>query len=206
VFVVPAFTIRSRAVTLPKGTFDYGLITSANAIGGLSHLPKAKKWIAIGSTTARAIKRSFEMRPIVLKNSHSEGVVQFFAALPPSKIFFPRSTRADAAVVKKLRRFGHKVHLLHTYDTKLESIRLPLLKNLRDRRIDSVFVTSPSSFESVKRSLTRAEVLNWKVKWIAIGPTTAKAMKKFGLKVHVAKQPSLAAMVKTLMSLFTKHS
>lgn len=199
-----ATAITGRKIRVPKSVYDYVLVTSANALLSIRDLPKTKKWVAIGAATRKALRVPGRIEVIALP--HSAGVLAYFRKQKRGRIFFPRSNLGDPRLVTGLRKMGHRVYCRHSYETKILDLQAALRPIYKNQSVDAVFVTSPSAFLAVKKALSPRELRSWRVRWVAIGPTTAKILREAGLKVIAAPSPSLTAMKKTLSSGFTKRS
>lgn len=200
----PAFEIKPLASSFPKKTFDYVLVTSQNALRFARRLPNGKRWVFIGDASRKAVGEVSQ--PRVLSERNSSGILSFFAGQARGSLFFPRSRLGDPELVRSLRRLGFRITVRHTYETKIVDLRAKLRQVLSQAPLDSVFVTSPSSFVGIRRALKIEELRKYNWIWVAIGPTTAASLKKFKLDVKVSRQPALNSMMKTLKSAFTKRS
>ncbi|MDB5037911.1 MAG: uroporphyrinogen synthase, partial [Bacteriovoracaceae bacterium] len=194
VFVIPAIKIQPKKFRIPKKIFDYVLVTSANALRESRRRPKTKRWVAVGEATAASLGKVGKIS--VLNESNSDGVLKFFSKAERGSIFFPRSSLGDTTVVQKLRAKGFKVSVCHSYETKVLNIRAKVLGALRNARMDVFFVTSPSIFSSLRKSFSIRELKGLEVKWVAIGPTTARELRKFGMASYVAQKPTMESMLK----------
>jgi uroporphyrinogen-III synthase len=197
--LIPAIKVRPTKWTIPQTPFDYVLVSSPRALMGCRDWPMAKKYVAIGRSTAESIKKCpFPIE--VLKNSSSSGILHFFKRKNSARIFFPRSKRANPEIVRQLRSWGHKVCVRHSYQTDL----MPLAK------YDAVFfngvshvfmISSPSCFQALERSFGIARLRKMSFVWVAIGKTSAHYLNQRLKKMPiVAQQPNWQGMLKALLT------
>lgn len=190
---------------IPKTSFDYLLLTSARSIWALKRLPKAARIVVIGPKTAQSLPGPHRKKCLVVRKSNREGVVELFKKLPKGKMFFPRSALADSYLPRHLRRLGFQVSVRKVYTMELTLRRAPFLKAVDSgtRHNGVVFggLTSISSVKALRRVLSLKELRQLPVRWIAIGSTTSKVLKRLRWPHVVSPRPSLEAMVETARKL-----
>jgi uroporphyrinogen-III synthase len=194
VFSCPGIKTYKLKYSIPKKTYDFCLITSANTFRFLKKIPHANTYVYIGKQTA---KSAVAQKGAVLTNSNSEQILKFFKKknCKGKSLIFPRSALGDPKLVRGLRKLGLKVSVRHIYGTRVLKLTTPLKKLHAKHKIGAHFVTSPSIVKAAVRAMRG---IDWQGKWVAIGPTTARALREAGIRPLVASQASLQAMKKTL--------
>lgn len=200
---IPAIRSKKRSFSIPKSSFDYLLVSSQNVARFHKKFPSFNQCVCVGQKTKQALAENIKKDSISLKESNRDGILKFFRQKKPGRIFYPRSALSDQELIQKLRSFGHKVSAPIAYETEILNIRPALKKKMSRAPLDVVLVTSPSILTSLKRSMGPAFLRQWKVQWIAIGPTTAKSLKELGISCRwpkIAKIEKLAGFLKTSKS------
>ncbi len=181
-----------------RGSFDVTLITSANAFPQWRSFPTTKRFVLIGRQTA--LKRpSFVRSPLVLRESHSRGVIRFFKTqnFGVKSIFYPRSQRGDAALVRQLRKLNFRVTVRNSYRLIEHSDFKARVRALMERSDLKVFLlSSPSSFLFLKRRVGLRSLKRADVRLVAIGPTTQSFIANYGLRCAEAPKQDLRALVR----------
>ncbi len=202
VWALPPIQIKSLNWKPSQKSYDFILVSSVNAVQSLRALKeiKTRAWIAIGTQTARALKDQLRVRPRVLSESNSDGIYKFLKkevkkTANPLKILHPTSNLSDRKLKKRLHNLSIRLETKRAYETKILNLNRPLKKILSRETPDAVFVFSPSGFKAVAKVLKKKALQSLNIKWICIGPTTAKALKKAGLRPHFAKKPRLREML-----------
>ena len=191
VFFCPAIKTVRLKHSIPKKTFDYCIISSANTLKYLKSMPKADHYVFIGAQTANAAK--LRAQKTVLK-SDSRELIRFFKSQKKGSIVYPRSAIGDPKAIGRLRRQGHRVLVRRIYTTNILNIKNPLQLLLKKHKIDAFFLTSPSTARAVIKSLRASDRKKKIAVWVAIGMTTAWSLRRCGAKVIVAAAPSLKGM------------
>lgn len=201
---IAAIKTNLRRLSTPKKEFDFVLITSPRTVPSLKTWPKARLYVAIGEKTASAMK-SCPYPIAVLKESNTQGIFNFFKAKKESSVFFPRSSRGDKGIAQGLRSYGHRVFVRHAYDTQLLNLRGK--KALIFHKENRAFLfTSPSTVHALMRSFGRARLRALNLKWVAIGPTTARYIRRnLGISPLIAKSPNLPSMMRALLTSSSKR-
>ncbi len=124
------------------------------------------------------------------------------------RILFPRAEEGRDVIVEELRARGHSVELVSAYKTMApppESFA-ELARLLRQGRVDAIMFTSPSTVEHVCAALGKdALSLLTKTAVAVIGPVTADAAKRLGVRVDVrARHHSAAGLVAALEEHFAE--
>lgn len=195
---IPALSFKKRSVRIPKKDFDVGLVTSANSFRFLTQWPPIKHWVFIGSATKNMSGLSHSVSIEVLQNSHREGVLAYFRRQDTRKkyrsIFFPRSQWGDPRLVSQLRNLGYQVTVRHIYQPVILNFRSQLARTLKKHKVEAFCVTSPSIVKALRKSFSKKQLHSFDVRWVCIGPTTAKEVRKLGITPELAKKSSLEGM------------
>lgn len=200
--VLPGLRFKKLKFRRPKKSFDFLLLTSKTSIQFLPSLPNVKKIICIGAKTQEAFRKKFRKKSFLIEDSNSKGILRYFKKSKAS-IFFPRSKKGDPSLPRMLKARGYRVDARHLYDTKIFSVRREM-KNLQSQKNfknlkKAIFLTSPSSLEVVRKSLKKSELKKHQWAFVAIGPTTLKAIKSRGFRAIKAAKPELSEMAKIFL-------
>jgi uroporphyrinogen-III synthase len=190
--------VRPIKIERIRGSFDFTLVTSANAFQQIRSFPASKEFVLIGRQTAAKRPKSVRS-PIVLRESHSQGVLRFFKRqnLGVSSIFYPRSQRGDSELVRQLRKLRFRVTVRRVY-TLVEhpnfKARIQAFMKRSDLKI--FLLSSPSSLLFLKRRIGLNALKRPDVRLVAIGPTTRSFVVKYGLLCAEASKQDLRALVR----------
>ncbi len=150
------------------------------------------KICAIGPKTAQALKNRCIVPDLMPEEYRAEDIVRCFSQIQikGERFLIPRVDNARDLLPKELKKMGAKVDVVCAYrnilpeveEQKKEKIREMLLKG----KADIVVFTSPSTFYNFIKLLdipeSRAKDYFKDIKIACIGPVTANAVKKTGLK------------------------
>ncbi len=145
----------------------------------------------IGPATAATIEAMGIRVDLVPDSYISEGVVRAFADrdVQGRKILLPRAEAARDVIPEGLAALGAAVDVVTVYRTVTSGRRKEeLAPLLRDGKVDVVTFTSPSTVFHFFDIMGRDCRLPPQVKIAAIGPVTAAAVKKAGLKVDILQE------------------
>ncbi len=202
---------------LLKGQVNYVIFMSTNGVkylfSGAETLKEsvelkdglAKTFvIAVGPRTAQALKEEYQVQVslVPLKYS-SEGLIECLQGkeISGKTIRIPRTTAATPNLTEKLKEMGAQVEEIYVYASGL-----PVDKKLKDKffqdlttgKIDAIVFGSGLSAKNIFKMLTEnapretlCVLINSKITTVAIGPTTAEALKEMGIKVDVMPQDYL---------------
>jgi uroporphyrinogen III methyltransferase/synthase len=189
--------------------FDWLLFTSQNAVRffcqrlravGISPDKLASSGLrigAVGPATAQAVEHEGMRVEYTAKDHSGEGLVdELGAELHGRKVLLPRSDRADDRLPKALRNAGAIVTEAVAYRTMQSATLDPnTLAKLRGAEVDAIIFASPSAFYNLRDGLKTGEVaeLSSRVQFVAIGPTTARALRESGVTVGLESEESTAA-------------
>ena len=111
------------------------------------------------------------------------------------KIRIPRTSNATPTLTDKLREMGADVEEIYVYESGLpvdEKLKAKFYEDLTNGKIDAIVFGSGLSAKNIFKMLqekaameTLRDIVNNKVTTVAIGPTTAEALKELGVKVDV---------------------
>lgn len=184
-----------------RGPYDWVFFTSYNGVDEFAaFLERAKKdsrifgrakVCAIGPETAKGLL-SLGVRPDYIPPQFiAESIVRHFrhsrrkgAASPRALIL--RAKKARDVLPEGLKRLGFMVKIIDLYDTIIPKGSKERLNQALDNGVDIVTFTSSSTVENFINLLSndyRSKLS--RVRFASIGPVTSRALKKFGLKVHM---------------------
>ncbi|MCB2183065.1 MAG: uroporphyrinogen-III C-methyltransferase [Desulfobulbaceae bacterium] len=210
--------------------FQWIVFTSINAIHpfferlygrgldsrALSHC----KIAAVGRVTDECLRTYGIVSDLLPEKFTGEGMAESFEerGVKGDKILLPRALKAREILPERLAKAGAEVTVVPVYQNKrpdsFEGMHEKLLANLRDRQVHMVTFTSSSTVTNFIEMLGITDTLELQslmqgVKVAAIGPITAKTVRKVGLEVDV--QPdvyTIPAMVDAIVdeALSQKHN
>lgn len=198
-----------RALRTLSG-FDWVLFTSHNAVRffsrrmselGLKRMPPASpapRIAAVGPATAEAAEQEGFHVGYVAKNSTGESLArELRPSLVGRKVLLPRSDRADARLPTALRESGAEVSEVIVYRTAApEKLDRAILGRIRGGEVDVIAFASPSAFHNLSAAMgSNSDLagLSSRVRFAAIGPTTARAMREAGVPVEIEASEASAA-------------
>jgi uroporphyrinogen-III synthase len=185
-------------------TFDWVLFTSQNAVRfvalrleQLGIHPAIQQIAVMGPATAEAARREGLQVDYVAENHTALSLAQEMCdSFAGRRVFLPRSDRAEDHTAKALRDAGALVTDAIAYRTiaPLAPDR-SILDRIRSAEIDVAIFASPSAFHNLDGFLGAGELarLAEHIQFAAIGPTTAKAMRDSGVRVHIEAEEASAA-------------
>jgi uroporphyrinogen III methyltransferase/synthase len=163
---------------------------------------------AIGPATAEAIKMRGVTPDFVPADFTSEGIVGGLAArsVAGERFLLPRADIADDALLAGLRGLGAEVEEVAAYHTTsaLDSAARAR-QAIAAGEIDVVTFASSSTVASLMGALKNGAELSG-ARIACIGPKTAAAARRFGLKVDIlAKESTIAALVDAIEDYFQEE-
>jgi uroporphyrinogen III methyltransferase / synthase len=207
--------------------FDWVVFTSQNAVrffsGRLRELGREftgmaggrPKTAAVGRATAQALADQHLPTDMAAIDARSgrEFVREFSSNAKGKKILLPQSDQAAPYVADGLREGGASVTCVVAYRTCMpESLDGEALNRVRREGADAFVFASPSAFRNFERTLGPEEVKKLSVgaAFVAIGPTTAEAIREAGAQVKIeAKKPDSQEIVRAMLEYFSaalRHS
>jgi uroporphyrinogen III methyltransferase/synthase len=169
---------------------------------------------AIGSRTAQEVKKYGIKVDLIPEEFRAEGLIEAFLKelrtesgeqrdhLKGTKFLFPRAEKAREIFPETIRELGGQIDVPVTYRTvKPESHGKRLKRFFKEGRISVATFTSASTFHNFREIMGEdAERLLKDVTIAVIGPVTAQAVEKAGLRVHILPEEStIEAMVNEII-------
>jgi uroporphyrinogen-III synthase len=208
--------IRQFIDELVKGDVDYVIFMSVNGVRYL--LSAAEKFcaenkvknglektkvVAVGPRTAQELNANQIYVSIVPEKYTSEGILEIFQRFGASgkHIWIPRTPAASPTLTEKLGSMGALVQEVYVYESGIpaeKKVTEKFADDLTALKIDAVVFGSSlcvTNFFHMLAGRIPAEslrdLLNEKVAIVAIGPVTAEALGKMGVKVDVMPETHL---------------
>jgi uroporphyrinogen-III synthase len=203
-------SIKKFITQLCEGQVDYVIFMSTNGIKHLfiaaEEVEQTRKLydglkksciIAVGPKTADVMKE-YNIRVDIIPQKYSgEGLLETLKKtdITGKKIRIPRTSNAPPTLTNQLRQRGADVEEIYVYESSLpidETLRTKFSEDLFSGRIDAILFGSGLSAKNIFKMLTEKasmeqlhKIIAEKVTIIAIGPTTAEALKELNVKVDV---------------------
>jgi len=178
-----------RLVALPWLLFpSRSAVEAWTALGlPLPESPHGPQLGAVGAATASALKRIGGRVDVIGDPPTAEGLARTFLARRDARgpVGLPRGDRARPTLERALRDAGLTTRALTLYETTRRPWR-------SDAPPDAVVVASPSAVEGLPDDVDEAAAL------VAIGPTTAAALRARGLRPWIAERPDASAILARL--------
>jgi uroporphyrinogen III methyltransferase/synthase len=204
------------------GTYQWIVMTSVNSVNYFFRRLREKerdirdlngiKFCAVGSKTASAIRGLGINVDLVPEKFNAEGLVDAFMAkhgndnseprLDGIKILLPRAEIAREVFPQKVREMGGEIDVPAVYRVVKPDYRGKRLKRfLKGGKISIATFTSAATFNNFVDLLQEDGMAFLKDVSIAvIGPVTAKAIEKAGLKVSIMpEEATIEAMVDEIL-------
>ncbi|MEW6001375.1 MAG: uroporphyrinogen-III C-methyltransferase [Nitrospirota bacterium] len=167
------------------------------------------KICAIGTETSKEIRKYGIKVDLVPDEFRAEGLVKSIQELSHSKakslkgmrFLLPRAERAREVLPAKVRELGGEINVPVAYRTIKPEIRGKRLRRfLKEGKISIATFTSASTFNNFREIMGGdADELLKGVAVAVIGPVTAEAVRKAGLKVDIMpKEATVEAMVEEI--------
>ncbi len=201
---------------LKEGQIDYVILMSTNGVKYLFSASETLKQtrqlqnsldktfvIAVGPRTAEAMKAYHIHVDLMPTKYSSEGLIECFKGkrLSGKRIRIPRTSNATPTLTDKLKEMGADVKEIYVYESSLpvdEKARDKFYLDLTSGKIDAIVFGSGLSAKNIFKMLsekvpveTLRSLVNGKVTTVAIGPTTADALRELGIKVDVVPEDYL---------------
>ena len=152
---------------------------------------------AVGPATAQALSEKGLRVNYVAKNQTGESLVRELGeSLAGRRVLLPRSDRGDDRVPNALREIGANVTEVIAYRTAAPAPLDPaILARVRGGEVDAVVFASPSAFHNLRDSIGAADLdrISASVQFVAIGPTTSRAIRESGSRVAIEAEETSAA-------------
>jgi uroporphyrinogen III methyltransferase / synthase len=178
---------------------------------------KGLKICAIGTKTAASIKKFGIRVDLVPETFNAEGLIESFTntteplnrePLKGVKFLLPRAEVAREIFPDKIRELGGTIDVPVAYRTvKPEKHGKMLRRFLKEGRVTIATFTSAATFNNFREILGEdADELLRSVAIAAIGPVTARAIEKAGLKAHIMPaEATIEAMVEEIKAWVIKE-
>jgi uroporphyrinogen III methyltransferase / synthase len=197
------------------GSFDAILFLSKNAVRYVAERSRTRgiSWdfscahrpliAAVGRGTRAAALREGIIVDYVAKNQNAESLVrELGSSLAGRSVFVPRSDRGDEDLSRALAEVGARATQVVAYRTTApEHPDGVILERIRRPEVDALLFASPSAFAHLCDLIPAGELasLSLKIRFAAIGATTARAMREAGVTVAIeASEPSAAGVTRAL--------
>ena len=197
--------------------FGWVLFTSQNGVRFTAlrlkqlGLPPAVQRIAVvgPATAAAARQEGFHVDYVAAHHTAHSLAGELRGSIATHSVFLPCSDRSDPELGEALREAGANVTEAIAYRTTAPAPPGPeVLKEIRAGEFDVAIFSSPSAFHNMDGFLgagTLAKLAD-KVRYAAIGPTTAKAMRAAGVRVHMeAEEASAAGLADAIVKYFREY-
>ena len=150
------------------------------------------KVAAIGDATAEALRQRGIFPDYVPKESMSESIVEGLGTvgLEGSTVLLPRTDIGSDSLSKRLTAYGATVQEVTAYRTVIPKDAHMRVSEILDQDIDIATFTSSSTVGNLAKVLNGNMEQLSKVKIACIGPITAAAANKVGLKVNIVAENS----------------
>jgi uroporphyrinogen III methyltransferase/synthase len=193
-------TAAGRAHIMRLRGSGYGgvLFSSANAARVFAGHWRRRPWpagvgvYAVGPKTARALAEAGLPVTATASEYVAEGLLKMLGNVRGKKFLFPRALEGRDVVLDTLARRGASVTLWPLYRTVGKKLSPPARRALLGSRVDAVTFTSASTVRGLMEQLTPSQRrrLFARTKAVAIGPITAAALRRFGVRRPVTARPS----------------
>jgi uroporphyrinogen-III synthase len=198
--------------------FDWVLFTSGNAVRfaalrlkQLGLPPAARRIAVVGPATAEAARQQgFLVSYIATQHTAHSLANEVRDQVAGRSVFLPRSDRSDPQWIHELERVGAGVTDVIAYRTVPPPAPPAATLNLiRNAAFDVAIFASPSAFHNFDALLGPGSLakLAGLTHFAAIGPTTAKAMRDAGVRVHIeADETSSTGLADAIVKYFQDHA
>lgn len=144
---------------------------------------------AVGPGTAGALTAQGVRVDHVAEGRTGEALAgELRQSLKERNVLLPRSDKGDDRVLKALREAGSKVTEVIAYRTTTPGLLDPaILSRICRADVDAIVFASPSAYHNLSDAIGSAEAaaLSNRIHFVAIGPTTARAMREAGARVAI---------------------
>ena len=211
---IPLISFEPRKLnSLQLSEFSWILFTSANGVRFFLKqvtVPKDLKIAAVGSKTAKALKRHGIQIDLMPDDFVAEGLISALAkhAKPDEKILLPRGNLGRALLPGQLSELGYDVTDLPIYDTVIPfDSKAALIEVVENRTCDVITFTSSSTVHHFVQ-LLGANHLKDQLKGITIvviGPITEKTLRSYGIVPQIVpEQYTIEGMLESMEDFFDK--
>ncbi len=160
----------------------------------------------IGPATAAVVEERGIKVDLVPESFLAEGVVEAFQnrGINGQRILLPRAEVARDVIPEGLTRLGAQVEVVDVYRTVSSGVEGGWLKKLiHQGEVDIITFTSPSILKNFVAIMGEDFHLPAGIKIACIGPVTAAAVKKAGLKIDIMPESySIPGLVEAMVVFF----
>ncbi len=143
--------------------------------------------------------------------SHANGVLEFFRSQihhPGQRCLLVRGDRGDRAIPDGLSDLGFEVRQVTAYENRMpdlpEYLRERVAGGFENRDFHLAVFYSPSAYKNLVALLTKQAASIRETTGLAIGPTTADALRKDGVQnIIVASEPTDTAVLTAVLQHFS---
>lgn len=203
--------------------YDWMLFTSANAVRFFCErcrdlgtdwksLQPPRPFVGVvGPATAKAASAEGLRVDYVARNRDGESLARELAhSFAGRAVLLPRSDRSDDRLPMALREAGAQVTEVTAYRTTAPEMPDPkILNRVRRAEVDAIVLASPSAFQNLSLFLGGADLaaLSICIQFVAIGSTTANAMREAGIRVAIeASEPSPKGLAEAIAGFYQHHA
>lgn len=164
---------------------------------------------AVGPATARALEQEGMHADYVAKHHSGDSLArELRPSLSGRRVLLPRSDRGDHAVTQALRKSGAEVTEVVAYRTVAPAMDSTELDRLRRGEADALVFASPSAFHNLCDSIGGENVVSMsaRTRFVAIGPTTAIAIRRAGARVEIEASEATATSLADSIAAFFQSS
>jgi uroporphyrinogen-III synthase len=166
---------------------------------------------AVGPATSQALEEKGIRANYVAQKGTGESLArELKQSLAGRRVLLPRSDRGDQRLANAMHDIGAKVTEVIAYRTiEPAAIDSDILLRIGRSEVDAVVFASPSAVLNFAAVMGEAEIstMSARVSFVAIGPTTANAIRDSGARVEIeAEEPSSSGIVKALVEHFGQPS
>jgi uroporphyrinogen III methyltransferase/synthase len=165
--------------------------------------------VAIGPETAKSLAANGIQAGLVPARYQAEGLLETLSpeSMRGKRVLIPRAAQAREVLPETLRQWGASVDVVVAYRTVIAATDVePLLRLIRDRRIDVITFTSSSTvsnFVGLFKNQKLAEIVA-ATPIACIGPITQKTVEELGGQAQiVAREFTVAGLVQAIVDYFT---
>ncbi len=208
--------IKSFVTELQNGQVDYVILMSTNGVKFLFSAAETLKLtvelkqglaktfvIAVGPRTAEALRECHIHIDLVPMKYSSEGLIECLQGkdIKGKRIRIPRTSNATPTLTEKLKKMGANVEEIYVYESGLpvdEKLKERFYEDLTSGKINAIVFGSGLSAKNIFKMLsekapmeTLRKIVKDKVATVAIGPTTAEALREMNVTVDVVPEDYL---------------
>lgn len=170
------------------GNYDWLLLTSPHAVMAvgphLQKIPRFLKVVAVGPKTAHLVRQRGWKVVTPRESRGVRGLLAFFKHrhVKEEKVLHPCSNLAGRELISGMKKMGARVDAVVAYQTRPAKIKKMKLKKILGRQIDGILFFSPSAVDHFTTLGLHREKWLKKSRFIPFGATTAKALRRRGLR------------------------